>query len=149
MAASLVLAIFTPAPEASAQRKTGTVLELVLDDTLRGSWTDADLTRLAEGNTGARWKNRKQQEVKTVPLATLLTEAAVSRDRIARIELHGQGKLVASLEGEELTKLQTLVLRKAPKPNKPWKLGALDPDRHPYGQPVLVRINVTTAAATR
>jgi len=125
-------------------------LKVIVDAVVRNTWNDADLKRLAESNEGPKWKNKGKQEVTTVSVWALLKEADVTRDAIKKVEMHSRGKVLVRVEADDLARLDQLVLRKAPRPDRPWKLGGIAPgNRHPYGQPVIQRIEVTTTAAAK
>lgn len=131
-------------------QRAETSLQVIVDAVVRNTWNDADLKRLAESDEGPNWKNKGRQEVTTVSVWALLKEADVTRDAIKKVEMRSRGKVEVSADADDLGKLDQLVLRRAPRANRPWKLGGIAPgNRAPYGQPVIQRIEVTTTAAAK
>ena len=129
---------------------TGGPVQFVVDTTVKQTWKDADFKRLAEAYSGPKWKNRYKEDVPSVPLWTLLKEGGLSRDVVKKVQIHSRSKLLASFEGNDLGKLDQLVLRTGDQPNRPWRLSSMDPkDPNPYGRAVIRRIEVSTAATTK
>lgn len=129
---------------------TGGPMQLVVDAVVKRTLTDPDFKRLAEANTGRKWKNRDGEEILTVPLWTLLAEGGVTRANVKKIHVHSRSKLLASFEGSDVGKIDQLVLRTGDQPNRPWRLSSLDAkDPNPYGRAVVRRIEVTTTAAAK
>jgi len=122
----------------------------MVDTTVKQTWKDADFKRLAEAHTGPKWKNKDKEDVPTVPLWILLKEGGISREAVKKVQVHSRSKLLASFEGNDLGKIDQLVLRTGDQPNRPWRFSSLDSkDPNPFGRAVVRRVEVTTTAAAK
>ncbi len=127
---------------------TGGPMQFLVDTALKRSWTSQEFEKLAAANTTAKWKNKDNEEVPTIPLWTLLKEGGVSREAVKEVQIRSRSKVLLTLKGDDLGKLDQLVLRTGDSPNRPWRLGSLDPkDPNPFGRAVVRRIDVTTTAS--
>lgn len=141
-----------PPPPSPTPRRgdSGGPLQLVVDATVRSTWKDADLKRLAGAQTGPKWKNKDKEEVPSIPLWVLLKEGGISREAVKKVGVHSRSSVMATFEGTELPRIDLIVLRTGDTPNRPWRLSSLDAkDPNPYGRAVVRRIEVTTTGAAK
>lgn len=123
-------------------------IDLVVDGTLKRTWTPEELQGLAT----AKWENRTGTPHPAIPLSTLLKEGGMPRDAVTELRVSSGGRTV-TLKGAELAKIDQLVLRTGRKSfNRPWRLVPLDPSIQPtrdaYTLPGVRRIEVITKGAS-
>jgi hypothetical protein len=95
---------------------------LVVDSLEKRTWTPEELKRLATG----KWTNERGVEHPAIPLPALLQDGGVSLDRIKELRIRSRARVV-TLTGDDLAKIQGLVLRTGQSFNRPWRLAPLDP----------------------
>lgn len=99
-------------------------MRLVVDNTMKRTWTEEDLKPLAT----AKWLNKAGKPHHAIPLETLLKEGGVQRETIKELQFveAKKGKVVLTLSGEQLSKIDQLMLRTGQSFKGKWKLATMD-----------------------
>jgi hypothetical protein len=133
-----------PGQGGGAQRREkperGRPITLLVDAVEKRTWSPEELRGLAT----VKWTNSRDVEHPAIPLAALLGESGVALDRVKELRIRSSARTV-TLEGDDLARVERLVLRTGRKANRPWRLVPLDPaEKDPFNLADVRRLEVVT-----